>query len=285
MKSTIICCTDGSIYAESVYEHTIWAAKAMEAEVHVLHMLGYRQPEGGLIDFSGSVGAETQAALMEELIQLEENRARVARLKGSAILEDARLRMHEGGVRKVTVEQLEGELVENLQESERHAELLVIGKRGSSADFAKMHLGSNLERVVRTSRRPVLVASRKFHPVRQILIAYDGSASCRKAVDFICKKSLFNGLECHLVRVGAADAGLQKELEDIALQLMDGGMKVSSELVPGHPETVIAQKVLNRKIDLLVMGAFGHSRIRQLLLGSTTIEMIRTCTIPLLLFR
>ncbi|MDP5776249.1 universal stress protein, partial [Pseudomonas aeruginosa] len=38
-------------------------------------------------------------------------------------------------------------------------------------------------------------------------------------------------------------------------------------------------------IDLLVMGAYGHSRIRQFLVGSTTTSMLRSTTSPLLLLR
>ena len=37
--------------------------------------------------------------------------------------------------------------------------------------------------------------------------------------------------------------------------------------------------------DLLVMGAYGHSRIRELIVGSTTTAMIRTGKVPVLLFR
>jgi len=43
--------------------------------------------------------------------------------------------------------------------------------------------------------------------------------------------------------------------------------------------------VAGNAINLLVMGAYGHSRIRYLIIGSTTTEMIRTCKIPVLLFR
>ncbi|MEO6054349.1 MAG: universal stress protein, partial [Chthoniobacterales bacterium] len=37
--------------------------------------------------------------------------------------------------------------------------------------------------------------------------------------------------------------------------------------------------------QLLVMGAYGHSRIRQLMVGSTTTAMVRTCQVPVLMFR
>jgi nucleotide-binding universal stress UspA family protein len=47
---------------------------------------------------------------------------------------------------------------------------------------------------------------------------------------------------------------------------------------------LIASAVETDDIDLLVMGAYGHSRIRRLIIGSTTAEMIRLCRIPVLLF-
>ena len=58
-----------------------------------------------------------------------------------------------------------------------------------------------------------------------------------------------------------------------------------SKIETGQPETVIAREVETDHYDLLVMGAFGHSRIRNLIIGSTTTEMIRSCKIPVLLFR
>ncbi len=43
------------------------------------------------------------------------------------------------------------------------------------------------------------------------------------------------------------------------------------------PKKVIAELVESRGIGLLVMGAYGHSRIRSLVIGPTTMEMIRSC--------
>lgn len=48
---------------------------------------------------------------------------------------------------------------------------------------------------------------------------------------------------------------------------------------------VIASYVENKDISLLVMGAYGHSRIRHLVIGSTTAQMLRSSHIPVLLFR
>jgi nucleotide-binding universal stress UspA family protein len=48
---------------------------------------------------------------------------------------------------------------------------------------------------------------------------------------------------------------------------------------------VIGNRVELGGIDLLVMGAYGHSRIRSLIVGSTTAAMARRCRIPVLMFR
>ena len=43
--------------------------------------------------------------------------------------------------------------------------------------------------------------------------------------------------------------------------------------------------VEKQNIDFLIMGAYGHSRIRHLVIGSTTAQMLRCSHIPVLLFR
>jgi nucleotide-binding universal stress UspA family protein len=53
----------------------------------------------------------------------------------------------------------------------------------------------------------------------------------------------------------------------------------------GQPEIVISNTVASAGFDLLVMGAYGHSRIRSLIVGSTTTEMVRSCLVPVVLFR
>lgn len=60
---------------------------------------------------------------------------------------------------------------------------------------------------------------------------------------------------------------------------------MTTAIVPGNPEATISAEVRERGIDLLVMGACGHSRIREFIVGSTTAALPRGCTIPVLLLR
>jgi nucleotide-binding universal stress UspA family protein len=94
-------------------------------------------------------------------------------------------------------------------------------------------------------------------------------------------------LEVHIVTVAGgmdADAALGhlKEAESVVAK---AGFSPVCQMLHGTPEDQIASYVASEGINLLVMGAYGHSRIRYLVIGSTTTEMIRTCRVPVLLFR
>ncbi len=181
--------------------------------------------------------------------------------------------------------QRHGSLVETLDEFEENAELVVVGKRGEHADFAKGHLGSNLERVARSAKIPVLVAARAFKPVERFLIAFDGGPSVLKSIHYLASQPLLKGAEAHLVAVGKPGGNLELELEHAATGMRGAGFEVKASCIAGDAEEVISSEVEKRAINLLVMGAYGHSAIRRFVIGSTTTSLIRTCTVPILLFR
>lgn len=67
--------------------------------------------------------------------------------------------------------------------------------------------------------------------------------------------------------------------------LLSAGFLVQAEIRQGEVESALHDYQTEHGIDLLVMGAYGHSRIRQFLVGSTTTTMLRTATMPVLLLR
>ena len=180
----ILACSDGSLYAPSVYQHSAWAAARLSASVEVLHVIDHHRERAPGVDLSGSIGIDASAHLIEELTSLEEKQGRVARLKGKAILEDARQQLASAGLTNVVTTQRHGTLVETLEEFEPRFDLVVLGKRGNHADFNTGHLGGNIERVIRTAVRPVLITARAFAPIERFLIAYDGGPSVNRAIDF-----------------------------------------------------------------------------------------------------
>lgn len=279
----LIALVDGSVYSQSVCDHAAWIAHRLGAPVTIAHILGHRQ--GVKSNLSGNIGLGARTALLEELAELDAATARLSQKRGRAILEDAKARIEAAGVAQVETRLRNGDLVETVLEMEATADLIVVGKRGEAADFAKLHLGSNVERVIRASQRPVLVCSRAFKPVERIMIAFDGGASVQKAVDHIARSPMFDGLPCQILTVGAVTGDLHRKLEGAATLLRGGGFDVTTSLLPGHPEEVIAEQIRAGAADLLIMGAHTHARLRALILGSATTEMIRSCQVPVMLFK
>ncbi len=283
--SKITAFIDGSIYSQSVCEHAAWIAGRLAASVELLHVLGRRETGSAPSDLSGNIALGARSSLLKELSELDEQRARLAMKRGRAILEDGEAAVCAAGIETVSGRIRHGDVVETVAEVEEGSDLLVIGKRGEAADFAKLHLGSNLERVVRSSHRPVFVANRAFKPIDKVLVAYDGGASSMKAVDAMSRSPLFAGLSVKLLTVGSDTSEARNRLADAEAVLRGGGIEAASEVLPGQPETVISERVENENFGLLVMGAYGHSRIRSLIIGSTTEAMLRACLIPVMLYR
>ena len=284
MTDKIIVLVDGSIYSQSVCEHAAWVAERTGWGVELLHILGRR--EGAeKADYSGSIALGARTALLEELAELDAQRARLITHRGRAILEDARAILDRAGINEITTRLRHGDIVDTVAEQEAGAEMILIGKRGEAADFAKGHLGSNLERIVRASRKPVFVAARAFKPIARVLIAYDGGVSAMRAVEHVARTPLYRGLEVSVVTVGSASDAAQKSLADAKAALQAAGITVETEIVAGQPETALAKLVEDAPFDMVVMGAYGHSRIRSLIIGSTTTEMIRSCKVSIVLTR
>ncbi len=284
MTKKIIALVDGSIYSESVCHHAAWIAKRTDAPVELIHVLGRRENSANT-DLSGAIRLGARSKLLEELADLDAQRAKLISHRGRAVLEDARAIVDQDGVTEITTRLRHGDIVEAISEIEEDARVILIGKRGEAADFAKGHLGSNLERIVRAAHRPVFVASRAFQPITSVLVAYDGGSSSMKAVDHIARSSLFVDLKVTVVTVGSETPEIKKGLADAKALLKAAGIDADTRVIEGQPETELGKLVEDEGFGMVVMGAYGHSRIRSLVIGSTTTEMVRSCKVPVVLMR
>jgi nucleotide-binding universal stress UspA family protein len=277
---------DGSPYAESVCDHAAWAAQRLEMPIALVHVLGRRSEVSSQpTDLSGSLKLGARTELLEKLAALDQQRAKLGRERGRAILDDAVARIKAAAPEiEVQPRLRNGDLIGAIGELEAETRFAIIGKRGEAAGFAKEHLGANLDRAVRSFGRPVLIASHAFRPINRFLLAYDGSPSTERALKRLTEGSVLRGLECHILSVGSATPAVRDRLQAAAGSLRTVGFEVTEHLQSGEPEKVITKAMLDLDIDLLVLGKSGHSRLRQLALGSTTLELIRTGKRPVLIF-
>ena len=279
----ILACVDGSVYADSVADHAAWAAKGLGAEIEFLQVLGRK--ESASRDLSGRVGADGRAALLERLATLDEERFRLLQQSARLGLDALRERTEAAGAGPVSAALRTGDLLEEIAAREAAADLLVIGKRGEAADFAKLHLGSNLERMIRASHLPVLIAARAFRPIQRAVIAFDGRSGSMKALDAVSRSPLSRGVVFEVVTAGADTEEARRLMGSALTLLRAGGLEATGRIAAGEPVKVIGAAVEETRAGMLVMGAYGHSRLRTLVVGSVTAELIRTCRVPALVHR
>lgn len=279
----VLACIDGSTYATSICDHAAWYATRAKVGVDVLHVIDRSETARARTDLSGSVGLGASEALLEELTRADEAQGRLAQEHGRALLEGATARLRQDGVTAIETIHRHGEVADTVIELETSVDLVIIGKRGESGNFAPGHLGSKVERVVRGSIRPVLAVPRVFIPITRIVLAFDGGASSRNALQRVATDAALADLEMLIVMAGSDNPDNQRHLDWARSTLGDRPCDV--DLRPGEAETVISLALRHAAGDLLVMGAYGHSRIRELLVGSTTTTMLRKSRVPVLLFR
>lgn len=281
----ILACIDASaVYGTSVCDLAAWAAGRLGAGIELLHVVQRKDAVSQRRDLSGAIGLGVKTELLEELTRIDEAEGKLAIARGRLLLDGAEERLKAAGVTDITKVHRHGGIVETIIEREAAVDFVVLGKRGASSEFATDHIGSKVERVVRSSTKPVLIASREIRPPQTIVVAFDGSATAIRAVDLVAGSPLFAGLAVHLVAAGTG--GQLRSRLDAALALL-GERPIAPEahLVEGQPEQVIAAHMKRLADGLLVMGAYGHSPLRTLIVGSTTTTMIRTVRAPILLMR
>lgn len=284
MKKILIC-VDGSKYGESCCRYGSWLAKRLEMGIEGLYVSSLLEYElSGITDLGGGYGLQPYHVLIENIQRVEET-------KGKAIEKKITKLMQDEGFSRANYEfkQRTGQLVDAIVEEEANSELVVLGKRGEGMNLAKNHLGASMERVVRASKKPCFVASRDYREMKRVLIAYDGSASCVKAMDYLNKSGLLRDLDVYIVTAAEKEQDIEmaeKYLDQGTIVAEAGRHKlVRSELLRGIVEDEIDEYIKKESIDLLIMGAYGHSRIRELIIGSTTTALLQRCHIPSLLFR
>lgn len=279
----ILSCLDASVYSQSVVDHTIWAAQRMGAAVEMISTRG-RHPSPGA-DLAAAQALDTQPGIVAEALASDVEHDRKLDALAEAELDALKRQIENAGVSRVHTELLDGAFLDELKAHEADADLVVLGKRGSGADFVSMRIGSQTERAARAANRDVLIAARGFRRPRRAVVAIDvgeaGEALCARAV----ASKLLKGLQINVVTVGEPGLERRDALDAAAATFRAAGFDVRTTLLPGPVERSVPWFVDEEDMGLLVMGAFSHSLLRQMVVGSTTAELIRTCKIPVLLLK
>lgn len=182
---------------------------------------------------------------------------------------------------------LTGGPLENVLVHCRMTDLVVIGQ--SSPDNPEPMRELMIETVLFESGVPVLVVpyigSKAFQP-KNVLVGWDGSSTATRAIHAalpVLEKS--EKITVLVIQKDKASTQGQPGA-DVANYLARHNMNVTIEVV-SNPQTGVADTVLNHVSDngndLVVMGGYGHSRMREFLFGGATREILEAMTVPILM--
>ena len=283
MKEQIIACVDGSRSTTAVCQWSAWVAPRLNAPVKLLHTLE-KPANTDAGDLSGSIGLGSREELMVELIKLDEQRSRITQEQGKLLLAAAKdlFDSELPNDHAITIKTClrHGNLVETLSDLEADTRLVIMGRQGEISSQVSQ-VGSQLENVVRVLHTPILVSVGDFSVPQKIMFAYDGSETGKKVLERLTISPLFKGLSCDLVMVG----GEYEQLISTQSLLHNAGIMTTTYQLKGDVEAALKEHIQHHQIDLVIMGAYGHSRLRQFLLGSHTSRMLSQSPVSLLLLR
>ncbi|WP_075186944.1 universal stress protein [Teredinibacter haidensis] len=283
-KQLVLSCIDGAQFSSAVCDYSAWIAKTVDAPLKLLHTIEH-SPAPVVADYSGSIGLGSSEELLNELTKVEAGRSKLLLQKGKLMLQAAKEKAIAAGASDVRMCQRHGSLSESLVDLEEHIRVLVVGIRGEQHESNDKGIGQQLETTIRALHKPILVVNNAFAQPQTIMLAYDGSEAAQKALDMVTTSPLFKAVSCHLVHVVAKETENDSVLVAAKEKLTRAGIDTTSVCLVGKNEDVLPEYQAKHNIDLTVMGAFSHNRVRDFLWGSFTVTMLRKTQKPLLLLR
>jgi nucleotide-binding universal stress UspA family protein len=279
MIKTILVGLDGSENARTALRYAFWLGERFEARVVGLHVVDIVSIEGSFLhDISGSLGFEPYLDFSSKMRQALQER-------GETLLEEFSTEAGKRGLKNDVILGM-GVVPNEICERARTADLVLIGHFGVNQKFATGLLGSTAEAVARKCPKPVWVSTIDFKEVARPLLAYDGSQRSSAAMASAAQFCATLKLPLTVLNVSKDAAQGQRVLDEARGYLSSYTLETRCELQQtGNAPERIANFIREQQHDLLFIGAYGHSRIIEMVLGSTTEYVIRNSASPVFLSR
>lgn len=276
MIKRILVPTDGSEASAIGVRYAVALAQRQGASVLALHVVDVKLLEGPFLrDLSASLGTAPYVNYQGSIAMILDERGKAALAYAAKLCEQhgvpCETVLHTGIVPRVIIEK--SGLVD----------IIVMGRAGEHNEFLEGLIGSTTEAVVRRASVPVLVTGGDTPGAEHFVLAYDGSNHARKALKVGATLAAEKRRKMHLLVVGEKSG--QSWLREAQDYLQSHGLDVDYSCLPGDPGEAIIRHAQEYDAGLIVMGAYGHSKLRELVLGSTTSHVINHAPCPVLLVR
>lgn len=278
MFKSILLPVDGSEYSNSATRYAIRAARFFGASVTVLHVIDIKKFATPLLNNVATCLG------ISSVPDLEETYEKGLKELGAAMLEIASEKLTNADIPHVT--RLRSGIVSDLICQEAHGvDLLVMGYRGEASEWGSSIFGSVFEATIRQVNRPVFTVSKHVQDITKILCAYDGSNFASNALEVAAQVAAGNNIPIHVLLSSFSETTEERLGNEVKEYLDSHKLKFVLEKADGDPAESIVVRAKEINADIIIMGAYGHSRIKELLVGSTTEYVLRNAECPVLVYQ
>jgi len=266
--------SEHSLYAQTL---AFYLARKLHASVLGLHVVDILSFEGPLLN---DIAAPAD---VESYLDAPRIRATLTE-RGHRLLEDfaaAARREQVGAQTALDFGLVDGQICER----SKSADLVVLGHRAGRGADALSTPGGTAASVARKASGTVLICPASARQLRNLVLAFDGSDRACKAMHVAAE--LASTLDAFLtVLTVSRDAKLgQTRLAQARAYFEPYGLSVEFRHLAGQAPHEIVGFIRQNSPDALFIGAYGHNRIVEMMLGSTTEQVLRNASCPLFLSR
>lgn len=233
------------------------------------------------VDMAGHIGARTGAEV--EVVHVRESESE---LLAEARINEARSRLGDAGI-AATIHRLDGGVVQGIVKAAQNADLVVLRNHTQVATRdTRVAISRTTLDVIKNVSSPTLVVTESVTEAAHPLITYNGSPQSRAAAGWALRNLAPQLFREATVLVVASDENMADRLfTEIETIAVDRGVAISRYWTPGKPSDVILGWIdaQGQETDLIVMGAYGRSWLRERIFGSTTSRVLHLSSIPVLL--
>ncbi|MDH3716961.1 MAG: universal stress protein [Planctomycetota bacterium] len=274
MLKTILLGLDGSEYCEACVNLGIRWARQFDCMLVAL----------GIVDEPSIRGDATWegrrvTAVFDHLVD-------DARHRIEHVLEKFALRCSEEQVSFKLLEDVGYPDAQIFRESERY-DLIMLGTQTYFHADTQSRPCKTLESVLRNAPRPVTAVPKSANDGDGILVAYDGSLQAARTLQAFVSSGLPALGDVQVLYVGSEKSVAAAKVVDRAIEFLDfhdikaRPLKIVTLDPPGK---VLVETAAQQNARLLVMGAFGQSKIREFFVGSATCTVLQATQVPVFLY-
>jgi nucleotide-binding universal stress UspA family protein len=226
-----------------------------------------------------ALGASMAMVAMEEAARAQDPELRLREAEAERLMAEDFLAAAKAADVEATFHSVTGDPVEMIIEHAHSADLVLLPDAPEARAWPLM-------RLVRSIARPVLLASHAVVPIKKIAVAYDGSVGADRALQLAVDLTLswaHDKPDIVLLAVAEAPGDRAEVLKPAERYLQGYHLNYSTHISQGRTADMIVASADEEEATLLVMGAYGHSALREAVLGSTTDEVVEKRHQPLIL--